>query len=76
MEKDPNLTIFDLKTFESILEVIQEEIEDSESEEEEYESQNEVSLINPNESTNEIFDEILFLSYNICLFIYLFLVYT
>ncbi|MDI9364177.1 MAG: hypothetical protein QM541_04435 [Flavobacterium sp.] len=31
----------------------------SEVEEEEYESQNEVSLINPNESTNEIFDEIL-----------------
>lgn len=31
----------------------------SEVKEEEYESQNEVSLINPNESTNEIFDEIL-----------------
>ena len=31
----------------------------SEVEEEEYENQNEVSLINPNESTNEIFDEIL-----------------
>jgi hypothetical protein len=31
----------------------------SEVEEEEYQNQNEVSLINPNESTNEIFDEIL-----------------
>lgn len=31
----------------------------SDVEEEEYESQNEVSLINPNESTNEIFSEIL-----------------
>ena len=30
-----------------------------EAEEEEYESQNEVSLINPNEKVNEIFDEIL-----------------
>ncbi len=37
MEKDHNLTIFDLKTFVSILESIQVEIDDSESEEEEYE---------------------------------------
>ena len=37
MEKDHNLNIFDLKTFESILKVIQEEIEDSESDDDEYE---------------------------------------
>ena len=37
MEKDRNLNIYDLKTFESILEAIQEEIEDSESDDDEYE---------------------------------------
>ena len=37
MEKDSNLNIYDLKTFESILEAIQEEIEDSESDDDEYE---------------------------------------
>ena len=37
MEKDHNLNIFDLKTFESISKVIQEEIEDSDSDDDEYE---------------------------------------
>ncbi len=37
MEKDHNLTIFDLKTFESILKGIQEEIETSDSDDHEYE---------------------------------------
>ncbi len=35
------------------------EVEEEDHEEQEYENKNDVSLINPNESTNEIFDEIL-----------------
>ncbi len=37
MEKDFNLKIFDVKTYEAILELVQEEIEDSDSEDVEYE---------------------------------------
>ena len=37
MEKDFNLKIFDVKTFEAILELVQEEIEESDSEDVEYE---------------------------------------
>ncbi len=37
MEKDFNLKIFDVKTFEAILELVQEEIEDSDSEDVDYE---------------------------------------